>query len=64
MSLLARIHENRCLVRDCTRQKAQDAQVCRDDLGELWRNRLNREDDGSYSRRRTFTARVEWPVAA
>jgi hypothetical protein len=64
MSLLARIHANRCLVRDCTRQRLPDAQVCREDLGELWANRLNREPDGSYTRRRTFTARDETRWAA
>jgi hypothetical protein len=64
MSLLARIHANRCLVRDCTRQRLPDAQVCREDLGELWANRLNREPDGSFTRRRTFTARDETRWAA
>jgi hypothetical protein len=64
MSLLARIHANRCLVRDCTRQRLPDAQVCRDDLGELWANRLHREDDGSFTRRRVFTARDETRWAA
>jgi hypothetical protein len=64
MSLLARIHANRCLVRDCTRQRLPDAQVCREDLGELWANRLNREPDGSFTRRRVFTARDETRWAA
>ena len=57
MSLLARIHANRCAVVDCTRERARDAQVCRDDLNELWLNRLDRQPDGSYIRRRSFVAR-------
>lgn len=64
MSLLDRIHANKCAVRDCARAKAPDADLCRDDLTELWHHRLNREDDGTYTRRRTFPLRVEWPVAA
>lgn len=65
MTLLARIHANRCAVRDCTREKAPDAAVCREDLTELWHNRLNREPDGSYTRRRTFPARdMTWRAVA
>lgn len=57
MSLLARIHANRCAVVDCTRERAQDAEVCRTDLNELWYHRLDRQPDGSYVRRRTFAVR-------
>jgi hypothetical protein len=57
MSLLARVHANQCLVRDCSRTRAPDAQVCDADLTELWHNRLVRQADGSYLRRRTFPAR-------
>jgi hypothetical protein len=64
MSLLSRIHANKCLVRDCTRERATDTDVCRADLNEKWQNRLNREPDGSYTRRRTFTARDETRLAA
>lgn len=57
MSLLERIHASRCAVVDCQRERAPDAQVCRDDLNALWRNQLDRQPDGSYTRRRTFAAR-------
>lgn len=57
MSLLSRIHANRCAVDDCQRERLPDAQVCKDDLGELWANRLDRNPDGSYRRRRSFIAR-------
>lgn len=57
VSLLSRIHANRCAVVDCQRERLPDAQVCKDDLGELWANRLDRQPDGSYRRRRAFPAR-------
>ena len=57
MSLLSRIQATRCSVDDCQRERATDAAVCRDDLNELWWNRLERKPDGSYRRRRTFVAR-------
>ena len=46
-----------CRVRDCGRHRAPDALVCDADLRELWSNRLHKEPDGSYTRRRTFPAR-------
>lgn len=59
MSLSARIHANKCAVRDCARTRARDTDVCGDDLNEKWANRLDRQDDGTYLRRRSFTARDE-----
>jgi hypothetical protein len=64
VTLLDRIHANRCAVRDCARTRVPDAQVCEADLIELWNNRLDRQPDGTYTRRRTFTARDEtWRAA-
>lgn len=57
MSLTDRINANRCRVRDCLRERAADSDVCRDDLREKWANRLDRQPDGTYTRRRLFTAR-------
>jgi hypothetical protein len=66
MTLLDRIHANQCAVRDCSRTRAQDAEVCRADLNELWAHRLDRQADGTYLRRRTFALRDEtgWVKAA
>lgn len=64
MTLLSRIHANRCAVIDCTRERAQDSDVCRVDLNEKWADRLDRNPDGSYSRRRTFVARELYGRAA
>lgn len=64
MTLLDRIHANRCAVRDCSRERARDSDVCSADLTEKWHNRLARQEDGSYLRRRVFTAREEtWRAA-
>lgn len=58
MSLLERIQAaQKCAVVDCDRHREPDAQVCRDDLGELWANRLDRNPDGTYRRRRALPAR-------
>lgn len=57
MTLLDRIAARRCAVVGCTRERVADAQVCRDDMRELWANRLDRQTDGTYLRRRTFTPR-------
>lgn len=59
MTLLSRIHANQCRVEGCTRERAADAAVCADDLRELWNNRLDRAEDGTFVRRRTFVARDE-----
>jgi predicted amidohydrolase len=59
MTLLSRIHANQCAVVGCSRARAQDAQVCATCLGDLWANRLDRQPDGSYTKRRTFVARDE-----
>ena len=59
MTLLDRIAANQCKVRDCTRERAADTDVCRADLNEKWANRLNPEPDGTYSRRRTLPLRDE-----
>ncbi len=64
MTLTERIHANTCSVEGCERKRHPDAVVCRDDLGELWANRLLRQGDGSYVRRRTFAARDLTGVAA
>ncbi len=45
-----------CRVQGCDRQRAKDALVCDVDLNELWANRLDRHDDGSFTRRRSFVA--------
>ena len=57
MSLLSRIADTVCRVRGCDRRRAPDALVCSEDLNELWANRLDRQDDGTFTRRRTFAAR-------
>lgn len=58
MTLTQRIEAaTRCAVDECERQKAPDAAVCREDLNELWSNRLVRQADGTYRRRRPFAAR-------
>lgn len=65
MSLLARVAAaETCIVVDCDRRRAADAQVCREDLGELYGNRLDRNPDGTYRRRRTFVARDMTRAAA
>jgi hypothetical protein len=54
----------RCRVVDCARARALDSDVCTTDLAEKWANRLARQPDGSYLRRRVFTAREEtWRAA-
>lgn len=58
MSLLSRVVEaTTCKVQGCDRHRAKDALVCDVDLGELWANRLDRQPDGTFIRRRTFAAR-------
>lgn len=58
MSLLERVRQaETCRVVDCDRHRAPDALVCADDLTELWRNRLTRQPDGTFTRRRAFAAR-------
>lgn len=66
MSLLERIHANKCAVDDCARQRAADSDVCQVDLTEKWANRLDRNPDGlTYRRRRTFVPRdLTWREAA
>jgi hypothetical protein len=65
MTLLDRITARQCRVVDCTRERVEGALVCRDDLRELFRNRLDRNPDGTYSRRRTFPPRdLTWSRAA
>lgn len=64
MTLSDRIHAHKCAVRDCARTRAQDTDVCSDDLNAKWRNLLDRQDDGTYLRRRTFIARDETRLAA
>ncbi len=59
MTLLERIRANRCAVVDCQRERMADAAVCRDHMGDLWGNRLDRLEDGTYQVRRTFAARDE-----
>lgn len=58
MSLLERVvAAETCAVIDCHRRRAPDAQVCREDLGELFANLLDRNADGTYRRRRALPAR-------
>lgn len=65
MSLMERIAARRCAVVDCDRERVEDGPCCRDDMRELWMNRLDRQPDGTYTRRRTFTAReTTWQRAA
>ncbi len=60
MTLLERVvAAQKCAVQDCDRHRAQDALVCRDDLAELYHNRLDRQPDGTFLRRRSFVARDE-----
>lgn len=46
-----------CRVVGCDRRRAQDAIVCREDLAELYANRLDRQADGTFVRRRILAAR-------
>jgi hypothetical protein len=66
MGLLDRVvAAETCRVRDCDRRRAPDAQVCRDDLTELYMNRLDRMPDGTFVRRRLLRARdLTWSNAA
>jgi len=53
-----------CRVIGCDRRRVPDSDVCRDDLGEKWCNRLLRQPDGSYLRRRVLPARDITGLAA
>lgn len=65
MTLSERIQANECAVRTCDRRRAPDSAVCREDIGELWANRLDRQSDGTYLRRRVLPARdLTWSRAA
>lgn len=58
MSLLSRIVDaEKCRVQSCPGRRAPDALVCRDDLDELWAHRLDRQPDGTFTRRRRLQAR-------
>lgn len=61
MSLLERMT---CRVQGCNRRRAPDTDVCDADLTELWMHRLVKLADGTYVRRRAFTARDETRLAA
>ena len=66
MTLRDRYRANLCAVEGCERQRHPDAAVCRDDLAELFARRLDRQPDGTFTRRRTFPARDDsgWLRAA
>lgn len=65
MTLLERYRANECAVVDCNRERIPDGPCCRDDMRELWANRLIRQVDGSYLRRRAFPIRdLTWSRAA
>jgi hypothetical protein len=60
VTLLARVEAaTTCTVEGCERKRALDAEVCDVDLNELWALRLDRQENGTYTRRRTFRARDE-----
>lgn len=60
MNLSERIQAaEQCRVVDCGQRRARDSQVCRDDLTELFANRLDRNPNGTYRRRRALAARDE-----
>lgn len=55
MSLLQRLHARRCRFIDCQEDRVPDSQLCREHMGDLWANRLDRVD-GVYVPRRRFPA--------
>lgn len=57
MTLTERIAARLCKVEGCQRERHPDAAVCGAHLTDLWRNRLDRQPDGSFVARRRFTAR-------
>ena len=57
-SLLDRIRAyNECAVTDCARQRGEGTLFCGEHLADMWRNRLDRQPDGTFVARRRFTAR-------
>ena len=58
MSLAERIAAaTECRVVGCQRHRVPDSLFCGDHLTEMWRNRLDRQPDGTYTPRRSFVAR-------
>lgn len=73
MSLSTRIQQNRCAfvevhgdgsVSACEQPRTLDAEVCSGHLAQLWRNQLDRLENGTYVARRVFPLRVDWGKAA
>lgn len=65
MTLADRIAARQCAVVECAEPKADDAAVCERHLTDLYMHRLDRNEDGTYQPRRTFTPRDEtWRKAA
>lgn len=62
--LLARIRARRCRFADCERERHPDYPVCPADVNDYYAGRYDERPDRLFDRRRTFTVRVEWPVAA
>lgn len=57
MTLLERIAARLCAFEECIEDKTADAQVCPRHLAMLWRNELDRHEDGTYVARRRFAPR-------
>jgi hypothetical protein len=56
-SLLDRIAARQCAVENCNEDRARDTDCCDRHQTDKWMHRLDRNPDGMYSLRRTFTAR-------
>ena len=54
MTLTDRIHATECRVVACQRHRVPDSLFCGEHLTAMWRNRLDRQPDGTYTPRRTF----------
>lgn len=59
MTLLDRIAERRCRALDCPEPRLQDAATCEKHLLALYRNQLDRREDGTLVPRRRLPARDE-----
>lgn len=65
MTLMERIQDRtECRVDTCHEQRSPDSDLCGPHTNDKFMHRLDRNPDGTYSMRRTFRARLEWPVAA
>lgn len=61
MSLLDRINAaESCAVVGCERHREPDSLFCREHLADMWANRLDRQDDGTF----IYSARFRGRLAA